>query len=143
MSLKLTRFTRCLLPRGNNKTSSKEDCETRLGTVWEKQKPAERHRRGLDQFRHLGNSSAFRATTSCAVPYFCELSLGWNGVGFGDEAYLLLKVIPHSLFKLGVLFLWLTLPHPYSLLKEGRTGTQTGQDDAEAMKGCCLLACFP
>jgi hypothetical protein len=31
-------------------------------------------------------------------------------------------------------------------IKEGRTGTQAGQEagaDAEAMEGCSLLACFP
>jgi hypothetical protein len=32
------------------------------------------------------------------------------------------------------------------ITKEVRTGTQAGQEagaDAEAMEGCCLLACFP
>jgi hypothetical protein len=43
-------------------------------------------------------------------------------------------------------FIRLTLPHCCSSSKEIRTGTQTGQEagaDAEAMKGCYLLACFP
>ena len=45
-------------------------------------------------------------------------------------------------------FIWLTLPHHLSL-KETRTGTQRADRyleagcDAEAMKGCCLLACSP
>jgi hypothetical protein len=43
-------------------------------------------------------------------------------------------------------FIWLTLPHCCSSLKEVRTGTQAGQGagaDEEAMEGCSLLACFP
>jgi hypothetical protein len=43
-------------------------------------------------------------------------------------------------------FIQLTLPHCCSLPKEVRTGTQAGQEagaDAEAMEGCCSLACFP
>jgi hypothetical protein len=39
-----------------------------------------------------------------------------------------------------------TLPHCCSSLKEVRTRTQAGQGagaDAEAMKGCSLLACLP
>jgi hypothetical protein len=43
-------------------------------------------------------------------------------------------------------FIQLTLPHYCSSTKEGRTGTQAGQEagsDAEAMEGCYLLACFP
>ena len=36
----------------------------------------------------------------------------------------------------------------YTSLEEARAGTQAGQEleagaDAEAMEGCCLLACFP
>jgi len=43
-------------------------------------------------------------------------------------------------------FIWLTLPYYCSSSKEVRTGTHTGQEpeagaDAEAMEGCCLLAC--
>jgi hypothetical protein len=43
-------------------------------------------------------------------------------------------------------FIQLLLPHCCSSPKEVRTGTQAGQEaeaDAEAMKGCSLLACFP
>jgi hypothetical protein len=43
-------------------------------------------------------------------------------------------------------FIQLTLPYCCSSPKEVRTGTQAGQKagaDAEAMKGCSLLACFP
>jgi hypothetical protein len=43
-------------------------------------------------------------------------------------------------------FIWLTLPYSCSSPKEVRTGTQAGKEagaDAEAMKGCSLLACFP
>jgi hypothetical protein len=44
-------------------------------------------------------------------------------------------------------FIQLTLPCCCcSSPKEVRTGTQAGQEagaDAEAMEGCCLLACFP
>jgi hypothetical protein len=43
-------------------------------------------------------------------------------------------------------FIQLTLPYCCSSPKEVRTGTQAGQEagaDAEAMEGCCLLACFP
>jgi hypothetical protein len=42
-------------------------------------------------------------------------------------------------------FIQLTLPCYYSSPKEGRTGTQAGQEagaDAKAMEGCYLLACF-
>lgn len=43
-------------------------------------------------------------------------------------------------------FICLTLPYPNSLVKEFRTGAQTGQgvesgSEAEAMEGCCLLSC--
>jgi hypothetical protein len=37
-------------------------------------------------------------------------------------------------------------PHCCSSPREVRTGTQAGQEagaDAEALEGCCLLACFP
>ena len=43
-------------------------------------------------------------------------------------------------------FIQLTRPHCCSSPKDVRTGTQTGHeegDDAEAMEGCSLLACFP
>jgi hypothetical protein len=42
-------------------------------------------------------------------------------------------------------FIQLTFPHCCSSLKEVKTGTQASQKagaDAEAMKGCSLLACF-
>ena len=43
---------------------------------------------------------------------------------------------------------WLLLPGHSSSLEEVRKGTQKGKNleagaDAEAMEGCCLLACFP
>jgi hypothetical protein len=45
-------------------------------------------------------------------------------------------------------FIQLTLPYCCSSPKEVRTGTHTGRNleigaDAEIMKGCSLLACFP
>ena len=46
----------------------------------------------------------------------------------------------------GISFIQLILPHSCQSLKEVRTGTQAGQeagDEAEAMVGCSLLACFP
>ena len=43
-------------------------------------------------------------------------------------------------------FIQLTLPRCCSSPEEVRTGTQAGQEagaDAEAVEGCCWLACFP
>lgn len=79
MSLKLTRFTRCLLPRGNNKTSSKEDSETRVGTVWEKQKPAEK---GFGSTQTLRKETLQPVELTQAMLFLTFVSCHWAGLGW-------------------------------------------------------------
>ena len=91
-------------------------------------------------------------TDTYAMP--CATSL-WRNTGKnwrGEEGhpigsfYCSDETIPKSKSQ-GKEFMWFTLPHHGNRsLKEVRTGTQAGQNleagaGAEAMEGCCLLAC--